>query len=189
MSAEATEPFPLLVARAAEGDRSAVAALCQRFTPAVRGFARRRLRSTEASDEFTQDVMLLLVEALRTAAVEQPERLPGFVLGICRNLARDRARQHQRRDALFAKYGADLLPPPAQEPRQVSYEVMHLEDCLSSLSQHARDVVRLTFVEAAEPAEIAGKLALSPSNVRVLRHRSLASLRECMAKRMSWEAA
>jgi DNA-directed RNA polymerase specialized sigma24 family protein len=49
--------------------------------------------------------------------------------------------------------------------------------------------VRLTFVEAAEPADIAGKLALSPGNVRVLRHRSLATLRECMAKRMSWEAA
>jgi RNA polymerase sigma factor (sigma-70 family) len=132
---------------------------------------------------------LLLVEALRTRAVEQPERLPGFVLGICRNLALDRARQRERREALWAKYGADLLPAPAEEPRQASYEVMHLEDCLSSLSQHAREVVRLTFVDATDVAVIAEKLELSPSNVRVLRHRSLASLRECMSKRMSWEAA
>ena len=81
------------------------------------------------------------------------------------------------------------MPPPVEDAKSVSYEMMHLEDCLSSLSKNAREVVRLTFVDATDPADVARKLALSPSNVRVLRHRSLASLRECMAKSMSWEVA
>src|SRR6187549_1027920 len=95
-----------LVARAAGGDREAESTLCRRFEAAVRLFARRRLRAPEAVDEFTQDVMLLLIEALRAGRVEDPARLGGFVLGICRNLALDRVRQKERRESLWQQYGA-----------------------------------------------------------------------------------
>jgi RNA polymerase sigma-70 factor (ECF subfamily) len=188
-SALTLEPHVELAERAARGDRTAAAALCQRFTPAVRAFARRRLVTTEAVDEFTQDVMLVLIEALDAGKLEQPERLPGFVLGICKNLARDRARQRERRSGLLATYAAELpsfVPPTAEKP---TYEILHLEDCLSSLSARAREIVRLAYAEAASPAEIAATLAVSEGNARVLRHRTLAALRECMSRRISWEAA
>ncbi len=70
-----------------------------------------------------------------------------------------------------------------------SYEIAHLEDCLSQLSKRARDLVRLGYVESRAHEEVALELDISPTNARVLRHRTLASLRECMSKRMSWEAA
>ncbi|HSC86824.1 MAG TPA: hypothetical protein VLC09_06115 [Polyangiaceae bacterium] len=47
-----------LVTRAAQGDPAAEAELCVRFAPAVRAFARRRLRDRDAVDEFTQEVFL-----------------------------------------------------------------------------------------------------------------------------------
>src|ERR1041384_706021 len=97
-----------LVAKAKAGERPAEEVLCQRFAPAVRAFARRRLRGVDAIEEFTQDVLLLLVEAVRGGRVEQGERVGGFVLGICKNLAFDRARQRERRDALWHAYGAAL---------------------------------------------------------------------------------
>jgi RNA polymerase sigma-70 factor (ECF subfamily) len=181
------EPHTNLVLRAGVGDRSAATALCQRFVPAVRAFARRRLVMTEAVDEFTQDVLLLLVEALVSNKVEQPERLPGFVLGICRNLARDRARQRERRAALLAEYAADvaaILPEPREE---VTYELMHLEDCLSQLSGRSRELVRLAYAESKGHEDIARQLSVSEGNARVLRHRTLQALKECMSQRMSWE--
>jgi DNA-directed RNA polymerase specialized sigma24 family protein len=49
--------------------------------------------------------------------------------------------------------------------------------------------VRLGYVEARDHDQVAAALAISPANARVLRHRTLSSLRECMSKRMSWEAA
>jgi DNA-directed RNA polymerase specialized sigma24 family protein len=49
--------------------------------------------------------------------------------------------------------------------------------------------VRLSYVEAAGHTEIAMRLATTEANARVLRHRSLLALRECMSKRISWEAA
>jgi RNA polymerase sigma-70 factor (ECF subfamily) len=185
----ALEPYVALVQLAGQGDRSAAARLCARFAPVVRAFARRRVVTTDAVDEFTQDVMLVLVEALRARRLEQPERLPGFVLGICRNLARDRARQRERREELVAEYAAELRGIVPEVPAQATYEIMHLEDCLSRLSARAREVVRLSYAEALEHAEIARALTLSESNARVLRHRSLQALRECMASRMPWEVA
>jgi len=188
-SALALEPHVGLVERAARGDRTAAGTLCERFVPAVRAFARRRLVTTEAVDEFTQDVMLVLIEALDGGKLEEPERLPGFVLGICKNLARDRARQRERRSGLLATYAAELpsfVTPAAEKP---TYEILHLEDCLSSLSARAREMVRLAYAEAASPADIAKALAVSEGNARVLRHRTLAALRQCMSRRISWEAA
>ncbi|HEV8551298.1 MAG TPA: sigma-70 family RNA polymerase sigma factor [Polyangiaceae bacterium] len=183
------EPHTDLVLRAGRGDRSAATSLCLRFAPAVRAFARRRVLHTEAVDEFTQDVMLILVEALTTAKLEHPERLPGFVLGICKNLARDRARQRERRTALHEEYGtalAGLTPEVSEKP---TYEIMHLEDCLSSLSERARQLVRLAYAESKSPADIAQALSLTDGNLRVLRHRTLGALRDCMSRRISWEAA
>jgi RNA polymerase sigma factor (sigma-70 family) len=177
-----------LVGSAQRGDRAAANALCLRLAPAVRSFARRRLPTPEAVQEFTQDVMLHLLEALRQAAIAEPARLPGFVLGICRNLARDRARQRERRETLWQTYATDL-PEVTPGVERLTYEIMHLEDCLSTMSRRAREVVRLSFVEAATPQELAQALTLSDGNARVLRHRTLQSLRECMSKRISWEAA
>ena len=188
---EAALPVATLVARAAEGDRGAEAALCRRFLPAVRLFARRRLRTSDAVAEFSQDVMLLFIEALRRGHRRDPARLGGFVLGICRNLALDRVRQRERRDALWQQYGAawtDLgadMPGPEDAP---SYEIIHLEDCLSRLNQRGRDVVRLAYAEARSHGEIATQLATSEANARVLRHRTLHTLRDCMSRLVSWEA-
>ena len=69
----------------------------------------------------------------------------------------------------------------------MTYEVIHLEDCLSQLPQRSRDVVRLAYAEARSADEIAGALGTSPVNARVLRHRALQALRSCMSKRISWE--
>lgn len=183
------EPASHLVARATRAEPSAEAELCRRFVPAVRAFARRRLRDPDAVEEFSQDVLLVLLEALREGRVAAPERLGGFVLGICRNLVIDRARQHERRKALWEVYGAALETVSVAAVEKETYEVIHLEDCLNQLSKRARDLIRLGYIESRPHEEIATELQISESNARVLRHRALSSLRDCMSKRLSWEVA
>ena len=176
-----------LVNRAQTGDDQAEKTLLLRFAPAVRAFARRRLRSQEAVDEFTQDALLVFLEALRRGAVEEPERVGGFVLGICRQLSADRAKQRERRSALWEKFSDGLAILTSDAPAGPTYEVIHLEDCLSELSQRACNVVRLAYVEGQSHSTIAASLAISEANARVLRHRTLEALRHCMSKRISWE--
>jgi RNA polymerase sigma-70 factor (ECF subfamily) len=178
-----------LVTRAGDGQRDAEAALCARFAAAVRLFARRRLRSPEAVEEFAQDVMLVLIEALRARSVADPARLGGFVLGICRNLALDRVRQKERREALWKQHGVTLESIAAAPPDHAGSEFMHLEDCLSQLPKRSREVVRLAYVDACSADEIAVRLDTTAVNARVLRHRTLQALRACMAKRISWEVS
>lgn len=178
-------PVGALVLRARAGDPRAETVLCQRFAPAVRAFARRRLRDAAAVDEFCQDVMLLFVEAVRANKLADPERAGGFVLGICRNLARDRARTRDRRRELAAQLD---VAETAYEPTPLAhYDVAHLEDCLSQLSARSRDLVRFTYVDAQPDAAIAAALDVTEGNVRIMRHRTLKALRDCMGARVSWE--
>jgi DNA-directed RNA polymerase specialized sigma24 family protein len=107
-------------------------------------------------------------------------------------LAFDRVRQRERREELWQQHApllAELaadVPAPDQAP---SYEILHLEDCLSTLTQRARDIVRLSYTEARNHDEVATTLKTSVANARVLRHRTLLALRQCLGKRLSWEAA
>lgn len=175
-----------LVAAAAAGDRRAEAELCRKFAPAVRTFWRRRLRGPEV-EELAQEVMLRFVQALRTGAVAEPERVGGFVLGICRNLARERTRIAERRAELWAQYG-DALAALEEEPALAQYQLAQLEDCLSQMTKRSRDVIRHAFVDGHSAAEIGQRLAMSEGNVRVVRHRALEALRTCMSKKGLWEA-
>jgi RNA polymerase sigma-70 factor (ECF subfamily) len=175
-----------LVLAAASGDRRAEGALCRRFAPAVRTFWRRRLKGCDAIDEAAQDVLLRFVQAVRAGQVTEAARVGGFVLGICRNLARERARSQERRSELFAEFGA-ALTSLQDEPELAKYQLAILEDCLSQVTQRSRDVIRCAFVEGESAAEIAAKLEMSEGNVRVVRHRALEALRSCMSQKLFYQ--
>jgi RNA polymerase sigma factor (sigma-70 family) len=180
--------IPSLVAAGVAGDRQAETALCRRFAPAVRTFARRRLRTVDAVDEFAQDVFLRFVEALRAGQVADPERVGGFLLGICRNLARERARNAERRAQLWEQFGS-ALAALADEPIAAGYQVAQLEDCLSQMTHRSREVIRFAFIDGEPAAAIASRLEMSEGNVRVVRHRAIEALRDCMTTKVSWEGA
>ncbi len=188
MSVNAAPALPVdadpVVVRAIAGDRDAEREVCRRLAPAIRAFAARRLRAASA-DDFVQDALVLLVESLRERRVQDPARVAGFALGICRNLARERARTDDRRRELLEQYGlgeADLAVCPAP----VYVRRATLEDCYSQLTERARRVVRASFCEDEADVDIARALGLTEANVRVIRHRSLAALRECLERPISW---
>ena len=93
---------------------------------------------------------------------------------------------------------SDLAAPDRAFATELFYGVLRnlmlLDFWIDSLrSRHldhdTRDLLRLGYVESRAHDEVAAELQISPSNARVLRHRTLASLRGCMSKRISWEAA
>src|SRR3954471_8113022 len=116
--------IPALVGAAAAGDRRAETVLCRRFAAAVRTFWRRRLRGAEV-DELTQETMLRFVQSLRSGAVAEPERVGGFILGICRNLARERARVAERRAELWTEFSS-ALASLEDEPTLARYQLAQL---------------------------------------------------------------
>jgi RNA polymerase sigma-70 factor (ECF subfamily) len=168
-------------------ERGDEAALVRRFAPAVRTFWRRRLRGADV-DELVQETMLRFVQALRAGSINDADRMGGFVLGICRNLAREGARTAERRAELWAQYES-ALASLQDEPELAAYQLAQLEDCLSQMTQRSRDVLRHAYVDGHSAAEIGDRMALTEGNVRVVRHRALEALRTCMSQKVFWEAS
>lgn len=167
-----------IAAAGASGDAAAEAELYRQLAPRVRLYGRRHLRDDDAAEDLMQQVMVLAIEKLRAGELREPERIASFVFGACRLTTLEMRRGARRREALLEKYAGDLgiadiaVPPRLDEAR--------VADCLARLAERERTVLILSFHEE-EPAERVGEmLGLSAGNVRVIRHRGLQRLRECV---------
>ena len=166
-----------LAPRIVDGDREAEAEMCRRMAPRVRLYGLRHLRSPSAADDLVQQVLLTVLEAVRSARVREPDRLAHFVLGTCRMTVRELRRSAHRQDALLAKFGGDLVPDAPAMPR---LDDRQLAGCVQALKERERSVVVMTFYDEQTSAETARSLEISEANVRVIRHRAIQQLRDCM---------
>jgi RNA polymerase sigma-70 factor (ECF subfamily) len=157
----------------------AEAELVRRFGPRIRLFGLRRLRDGAAAEDLVQEVLVTTLEALRAGRVHEPERLASFVLGTCRMTVVNQRRGEQRRTRLLARFAAELAPV-AERPGGAALDRDRLTDCLAALPARDRTVVALTFYAERSGEEIAAELGTSAGHVRVLRHRALARLHECL---------
>lgn len=119
------------------------------------------------------------IEALRASRVEQPGRLASFVLGACRMTIANQRRGEQRRARLLAQFAQDLEPVP-DPAAGAALDRDRLADCLGRLPDRDRTVVASTFYAERSADEIALELDTTPGNIRVIRHRALARLQDCL---------
>lgn len=161
-------------------DRAAEAELCRRLVPRVRLYGLRHLRDAQAAADLVQQVMLMTIEKLRASALREPEKLASFVLGTCRLAVLNLRRGAARRDALLRTYGDfDETVAPAES---MTLDEARLARCLNRLAERARSVLVLSFYSDKSAAEVGRALGLSEANARVIRHRALISLRQCMGE-------
>ncbi|HEX3850518.1 MAG TPA: sigma-70 family RNA polymerase sigma factor [Polyangiaceae bacterium] len=167
-----------LVRRIAERDRDAEAELCRRFAPRVRLYGLRHLRNEDRAADLVQGVLLAVLEAARAGQIVAAEHVDRFILGTCRNIAQ-RVREREARSAPTDV--AELeRHAGAVEHSFERVDVAALLSCLRKLDARGRTVVLLSFQAESSAEEIAKLMETSIGNVRVLRHRALASLRGCL---------
>ncbi len=168
-----------LVRRIGSGsDREAEAELFRRMSPRIRLYGLRHLRDVHASDDLTQQVLITTLEALRAGRLRDPEKLASFVLGTCRMTVLDLRRGAQRKKRLLEQFGADLLTPAQSSMPHLDHE--QLTRCVENLKERERTVVVMSFYDERVCADVASFLGISEANVRVIRHRAIRQLRECM---------
>ncbi len=163
---------------AAAGSRDAEGVLFRRFAGRVRLYGLRHLKTEAAADDLVQQVMLKVLEAIRGGRVQSPDLLASFVLGTCRNLSWDARRAELRQQSLARE--ADE-PAPAQPPDLSGADVIRLFGCMGALADRESTVIRMSYWDDRSAEEIAERLGLSTANVRVIRHRALGKLSECVA--------
>lgn len=154
------------------------AELYRRFAPRVRLYGRRHLRNDAAADDLAQDVLLLTFERLRASDVRRPEEIGSFILGTSRMMAHGERRLARRREALAARF---MDTTTAIAPSSTTaLDAPRVAACLRALAERDRLVVMLTFYADREAPRIAADLGISPGAVRVIRHRAMARLRDCV---------
>jgi RNA polymerase sigma-70 factor (ECF subfamily) len=161
-------------------DSAAEGELYRRLAPRVRLYGLRHLRDPHAAHDLVQQVLLTTLERLRAGKLREPERIASFVLGMCRMVVLEIRRGTRRRETLLATWGD--TPEAIDAPEPLEFDGDRLAACLQALAERARTVVVLTFFADRSADEVAKELGLAAGNVRVIRHRALAKLRECMGR-------
>lgn len=164
-------------------DRTAEAALCSRFAPRIRLYGLRHLRDEERARDLVQTVLLAVIEACRAGRVQQAEKVDRFILGTCRNAAARVREVEGRVELTGGDELAEMVRAEAGEAEVIDRRT--LIRCLAGLDPRAARVLALSFQEERSADEIAPLLAMEPGNVRVVRHRALASLRRCFDRAAS----
>jgi RNA polymerase sigma-70 factor (ECF subfamily) len=159
-------------------DPGAEAELFRRMAPRVRLYGLRHLRDPHAAEDLMQQVLITTLEALRAGRLREPEKLASFVLGTCRMTVLDLRRNAQRKERLLEEFGTDLPATAAPSMPDVDYE--RLAVCVQNLKERERAVVVMTFYDEETGADVARFLSVSEANVRVIRHRAIRQLRDCM---------
>ena len=159
-------------------DSAAEAEIYRRLGPRVLLYGMRHLRDRHAAADLAQQVLLMTLERLRAGEVREPERIASFVLGASRMTVLEIRRGTRRRETLLETWGDTAEVFEAPEP--LALDPGRLAGCLEALSERERSVVVLSFFADKEADEVGADLAISGGNVRVIRHRALARLRECM---------
>jgi RNA polymerase sigma-70 factor (ECF subfamily) len=159
-------------------DSAAEAELYRRLAPRVRLYGLRHLRDRAAAADLVQQVLLMTLERLRAGEVREPERIASFVLGACRMTVLEMRRGTRRREELLETWGTAAEVFEAPEP--LALDPDRLAACLEALSERERSVVVMSFFADKAADEVGAELSISGGNVRVIRHRALGRLRECM---------
>ena len=180
ISADAVEArLASRIAAASPGrDGDAEAALCRLLAPRLRRYGQRHLRDDHAAADLMQHVMALTLEQLRDGRLREPERVVSFVFGTCRMTVMEMRRRERRREELLERHAdmlsiADVAVAPRLDHERVA-------DCLERLPERERSLLVLTFYEDKAADQVAGELGLTPGNVRVVRHRAIAKMRQCV---------
>ena len=190
---------PLLLARAAAGDTSALGVLMDRYSARVYRLAYGITRSQGDAEEVAQDVFLQLV--LKGGSFEGRAAVGSWIYRVTTNLALNKRRGKRREvetslEALLPVYKADghregdpafvLADWSATPDRELlSGEARRvLEDAIDRLPEHYRAVLVLKDVEELSSEEVAAIVGDSVAAVKTRLHRARMALREQLTRRL-----
>jgi RNA polymerase sigma-70 factor (ECF subfamily) len=88
----------------------------------------RHLRDPATADDLVQEVLVLMLERLRSGRIRDPDRLASFVLGACRLVVRNLRRGQRRREGLLGRFAWAF--PRESTPDKVGLDRARLRGCL-----------------------------------------------------------
>lgn len=161
------------VARAKEGDMSALHFLYVRFADDVCGYVRSIVRDSHDAEDITQDVFAKLMTAIQKYEARQVP-FAAWILRVARNVALDHLRA--RRQIPFEEVRTD-----DDGHEQIGVERSQcLRDALRRLPEDQREVLVLRHLAGLSPGEIARRLGKTEGSIHGLHHRGRGALQAAL---------
>jgi len=164
-----------LVSSYLSGDRSALAAIYDRYAPGLYDTARAMLSSTHDASDMVQDVFCLAAE--RLGQLRDPDRLKPWLYAVLRNEVYKRTKR--RRRAVPTDFQAEGSPdvPATNDPRAegegLAYDELAslVRAASAGLDERDRLVLELSVRQGLSGADLADALGVSPDQSYSLVHR------------------
>lgn len=167
------------VRRAQSYDESALQALYEVYYPKVYNYAFLQLGDVQAAEDLSADVMLKMVESIRSYKFKG---LPfsAWIFRIARNRLIDLHRRRKRRGEvdLSESIAGTLASPQAMAERAL--ERGQLQVALKFLTDEQRQVIVLKFIEGFDNRSIGNIMGRSEGAIKSLQHRALGALRRVL---------
>jgi RNA polymerase sigma-70 factor (ECF subfamily) len=173
----------LLVSTALQTEARAFESLYRLHRPLVYSYALARLRDVDDAEDATQTTFLKAYHALHHGA--RPRDTGGWVVGIAKNVCRDRFREAKRRPR------PELLDEtaPAVEPSELLFNLQDVCREISMLSPRYRTIITMREFEGRSFAEIAASLGYTEAAVQSHLVRARRTLRERLELAITCEQA
>jgi len=175
MTPDQEQELGMLMASAQDGDRRAYEDLLTRVAALVRALVRRRIGDVAWADDVVQESLVALHRARHTYDPARP--FAPWLYAIAQNRLVDALRAQRRRLLREVHVETDwpaLARRPEQERQALSQD---LRRAVAGLPENQRRVIELLKFEDLSVREVASRLGMSESNVKVTAHRGYRALR------------
>jgi len=178
VTAEQESQSAALMRLAQAGDQMAYASLLAMLTSVARQFARGRLGAVPWIDDVVQETLLAGHRARHTW---QPDRsfAPWFY-AILSNRLIDVLRRERRVSSREMGADAKDLPEPAIAGDSDSIDVEAIRAAVAALPSRQREVIEQLKFEDRSVRDVAGRLNMSESAVKITAHRGYRALRRLL---------
>jgi RNA polymerase sigma-70 factor (ECF subfamily) len=161
----------LLMERAQDGDKEALALLFGELGPLITRFVRRRLRDQAEADDICQEALLAIFKSRHTYQPARP--FEPWLYAIVRNVMAaylQRTRQH----SAWHEPISEMTEIGAESESNMAIE---LSEGFSQLSAAQLEALKLTKLSGFSIAEAAARAGTSAASMKVRVHRAYVSLK------------
>ena len=172
---EKSDNYEALMRQSLEGDQLAYASLLKETSRFLRPFLAKRLSFTNEVDDLLQEILISIHKARHTYDGYRPYR--PWVYAIAKFRLQDYLRAHYS-DQLHHAVDFDELEESLQEPvteTAISYESISGE--IRKLPEKQATILQLMHQEGYTAKEVAEKMGMNESAVKVAAHRAYKILR------------
>ncbi len=184
---EITSPADL-VDRIRRGNREAEDDLVQRYRRGVSVIIRKMIQNVADAEELVQQTFMVAIENIRRGALDEPERLSGYVCGIAGKLAK----VHVQKSRLRSFTNIDEAAPVVDSNRNPFEQLLRKEEA-ESVRQvieelrmpRDREIITRYYLHDEEKESICARLSLTSVQFNRVIFRALDRFKELYEKRLS----